>query len=372
MSNKEIYTPKNILVTGGAGFIGANFALYWLKTYPDNRVVVLDALTYAGNVANLDSVKDNPNFRFVHGDILNYELSLKLLREEKIDTIVHFAAESHVDRSITGPDAFIETNVKGTHELLKAAKTYWLDENPGMSHLFQHVSTDEVYGTLGPNDPPFREDTSYAPNSPYAASKASSDFFVRSYQETYGLSTNISNCSNNYGPYQFPEKLIPLIITNILESKALPIYGDGQQIRDWLYVDDHARGIDLIIRRGNKGEPYNIGGINEWANIDIVNLVCDLVDQRISDDGELQKQFPNAPTCNGKTARELITYVKDRLGHDRRYAIDPSKSNSEIGYQPEENFETGIKKTVDWYLKNEPWWRAVMSGEYQDWIKKQY
>jgi len=372
MSIKEIYTPKNILVTGGAGFIGANFVHYWLKTYPDNQVIVLDALTYAGNVANLSSAEKNPNFRFVHGDILNYELSVKLLREEKIDTIVHFAAESHVDRSITGPDAFIETNVKGTHELLKAAKTYWLDENPGMSHLFQHVSTDEVYGTLEANDPPFREDTPYAPNSPYAASKASSDFFVRSYQETYGLNTNISNCSNNYGPYQFPEKLIPLVITNILESKALPIYGDGQQIRDWLYVDDHARGIDLIIRKGRKGEPYNIGGINEWANIDIVNLVCDLVDQSIKDNTQLQKQFPNSPVCKGKTAKELITYVKDRPGHDRRYAIDPGKSNNEIGYQPAESFETGIKKTVDWYLKNENWWRAVMSGEYQDWIKKQY
>lgn len=372
MSEKEFFTPKNLLVTGGAGFIGANFVHYWLKTYPDDRVVVLDALTYAGNVANLDPVKENPNFRFVHGDILDYELSVKLLREEKIDTIVHFAAESHVDRSITGPDAFIETNVKGTHELLKAAKTYWLDENPGMPHLFQHVSTDEVYGTLEANDPPFREDTSYAPNSPYAASKASSDFFVRSYQETYGLKTNISNCSNNYGPYQFPEKLIPLVIANILESKVLPIYGDGQQIRDWLYVDDHARGIDLIMRKGRKGESYNIGGINEWANIDIVNLVCDLVDKCLADDASLQKQFPNAPVCHGKKARELITYVKDRLGHDRRYAIDPSKSNNEIGYQPVESFETGIKKTVDWYLKNESWWRSVMSGEYQDWIKKQY
>ena len=372
MSTKENYTPKKLLVTGGAGFIGANFVHYWLTTYPNDRVVVLDALTYAGNVANLDSVKDNANFRFVHGDILDYELSLELLRDENIDTIVHFAAESHVDRSITGPDAFIETNVKGTHELLKAAKTYWLDENPGMSHLFQHVSTDEVYGTLGPNDPPFREDTSYAPNSPYAASKASSDFFVRSYQETYGLNTNISNCSNNYGPYQFPEKLIPLVIANILESKALPIYGDGQQIRDWLYVDDHARGIDLIMRKGRIGESYNIGGINEWANIDIVNLVCDLVDQCLTDDADLQLQFPNAPVCHGKKAKELITYVKDRLGHDRRYAIDPSKSNNEIGYQPAESFETGIKKTIDWYLNNEEWWRAVMSGEYQDWIKKQY
>ena len=372
MSNKELYSPKNLLVTGGAGFIGANFVHYWLKTYPDNRVVVLDALTYAGNVANLSSVEANPQFRFVHADILDYNNSLKLLREENIDTIVHFAAESHVDRSISGPDAFIETNVKGTHELLKAAKTYWLDENPGMPHLFQHVSTDEVYGTLDPNDPPFREDTPYAPNSPYAASKASSDFFVRSYQETYGLVTNISNCSNNYGPYQFPEKLIPLVITNILESKALPIYGDGKQIRDWLYVDDHARGIDLIMRKGRPGESYNIGGINEWTNIDIVNLVCDLVDQCLADDSNLQQQFPNAPVCHGKTARELITFVKDRPGHDRRYAIDPSKSNNEIGYQPKESFETGIKKTVAWYLNNEDWWRSVMSGEYQDWIKKQY
>jgi dTDP-glucose 4,6-dehydratase len=372
MSTNEFFTPKNLLVTGGAGFIGANFVHYWLNTYPNDRVIVLDALTYAGNVANLEPVESNPNFRFVHGDILDYELSVSLLREENIDTIVHFAAESHVDRSITGPDAFIETNVKGTHELLKAAKTYWLDENPGMPHLFQHVSTDEVYGTLEANDPPFREDTSYAPNSPYAASKASSDFFVRSYQETYGLNTNISNCSNNYGPYQFPEKLIPLVIANILESKDLPIYGDGKQIRDWLYVDDHARGIDLIMRKGRKGESYNIGGINEWANIDIVNLVCDLVDQCLLDDADLQKQFPNAPVCHGKKAKELITYVKDRLGHDRRYAIDPSKSNNEIGYKPAESFETGIKKTVDWYLNNENWWRAVMSGEYQDWIKKQY
>jgi len=374
MSVTEIYEPKNILVTGGAGFIGANFVHYWLKTYPGNRVVVLDALTYAGNIANLSSVESNPDFRFVHGNILDCELTTSLLREEKIDTLVHFAAESHVDRSISGPDAFIETNVKGTHELLKAAKTVWLDENPGMTHLFQHVSTDEVYGTLAANDPPFREDTPYAPNSPYAASKASSDFFVRSYQETYGLNINISNCSNNYGPYQFPEKLIPLVITNILESKALPIYGDGQQIRDWLYVDDHARGIDLIMRKGRKGEPYNIGGIgiNEWANIDIVKLICDLVDKCIKNDEQLQKQYPNAPTCQGKTAIELITHVKDRLGHDRRYAIDPGKSNSDIGYQPDENFETGIKKTVDWYLNNENWWRAIISGEYQDWIKQQY
>ena len=372
MSTNEIYSPKNLLVTGGAGFIGANFVHYWLNKYPGNRVVVLDALTYAGNKANLASAESNPDFHFVHANILNTELVTNLLREENIDTIVHFAAESHVDRSITGPDAFIETNVKGTHELLKAAKTVWLDENPGMPHLFQHVSTDEVYGTLTAEDPPFREDTAYAPNSPYAASKASSDFFVRSYQETFGLNTNISNCSNNYGPYQFPEKLIPLVISNILESKSLPIYGDGQQIRDWLYVDDHARGIDLIMRKGRKGESYNIGGINEWANIDIVNLICDLVDSKLNDNIHLQQQYPNAPVCQGKKAKDLITFVKDRPGHDRRYAIDPGKSNNEIGYQPKDSFETGIQKTVDWYLNNESWWRSIISGEYQDWIKQQY
>ena len=372
MSNNNQYCPTNLLVTGGAGFIGSNFVHYWLKEYPTNRVVVLDALTYAGNVENLKPAEGNPNFRFVHADILDYDNNVKLLREEKIDTIVHFAAESHVDRSITSPDAFIETNVKGTHELLKAAKTVWLDENCSMSHLFQHISTDEVYGALKPSDPPFREDTPYAPNSPYAASKASSDFFVRSYQETYGLNTNISNCSNNYGPYQFPEKLIPLVISNILESKALPIYGDGQQIRDWLYVDDHARGIDLIIRKGKRGEPYNIGGINEWANIDIVNLVCDTVDKRLSESEKLKKQYPNSPVCLGKKARELITHVKDRLGHDRHYAIDPTKSNSELGYKPDESFVTGIDKTITWYLDNEDWWRHIMSGEYQDWINQQY
>ena len=241
-----------------------------------------------------------------------------------------------------------------------------------MPHLFQHASTDEVYGTLKPRDPPFREETPYAPNSPYEASKASSDFFIRSYQETYGLNTNISNCSYNYRPYQFPEKLIPLVITNILESKALPIYGDGQQIRDWLYVDDHARGIDLIIRKGKRDEPYNIGGINEWANIDIVTLVCDLVVKNFRDSEELKKQYPNASLCQGKKARDLITYVKDRLGHDNRYAIYPNKSTDESSYNPTESFDTDIQKIVVWYLNNESWWRAVMSSEYQNWIKQQY
>ena len=363
-SSVESYEPKNLLVTGGAGFIGVNFVHYWLESHPGSKVVVLDALTYAGNRASLEPADGNPNFSFVHGDILDYKLVVKLLREQEIETLVHFAAESHVDRSITGPDKFIETNIQGTHELLKAAKTVWLDDNPGCNHRFQHVSTDEVYGTLGPNDPPFSETTPYAPNSPYAASKASSDFLVRSYQETYGLQTSISNCSNNYGPYQFPEKLIPLIITNILESKSLPVYGDGKQIRDWLYVDDHARGIDLVMRKGKTGEAYNIGGINEWRNIDIVELVCDLLDKKLGDNNALQQQYPNAPASNGKEARGLITYVEDRLGHDRRYAINPDKSEQELGYKPQESFETGISKTIDWYLEQETWWRKILSGDY--------
>lgn len=357
---KEGYKPNKLLVTGGAGFIGANFVHYWLRNYPHSRVVVLDALTYAGNLVSLTPVENNPNYRFVHGNILDYELVIKLLREEEIDTLVHFAAESHVDRSISGPDAFIETNVKGTHELLKAAKTVWLDENTGTNHLFQHVSTDEVYGTLTSNDPPFREDTPYAPNSPYAASKASSDFFVRAYQETYGLNTNISNCSNNYGPYQYPEKLIPLMITNILNNKPLPVYGDGKQVRDWLYVEDHARAIDLIMGKGVRGESYNIGGINEWKNIDIVKLICHLVDEKILANADLQKKYPKTPVLHGNTASGLITHVTDRLGHDRRYAIDPGKSFKELGYRPAETFETGISKTVDWYLHNGNWVQEVI------------
>lgn len=361
----QSYAPKHLLITGAAGFIGVNFVHYWLATYPDSKIVVLDALTYAGNRASLAAADDKPNFSFVHGNILDYKLVTQLLRDNGIDTIVHFAAESHVDRSITGPDAFIETNIQGTHELLKAAKTVWLDDNPGCRHRFQHVSTDEVYGTLGPEDPPFSETTAYAPNSPYAASKASADFLVRAYQETYGLQTSISNCSNNYGPYQFPEKLIPLVITNILESKPLPVYGDGKQIRDWLYVDDHVRGIDLVMRKGKTGEAYNIGGINEWQNIDIVELICNLLDKKLAKSPVLQRQYPNSPASKGRLARQLIQHVDDRLGHDRRYAINPDKSNHELGYQPQESFETGISKTIDWYLTQESWWRDILNGNYR-------
>lgn len=357
---------KNLLVTGGAGFIGANFVHYWLREYSSDRVVVLDALTYAGNVASLDSVKRNERFRFVQGNILDQNLVESLLREEQIDTLIHFAAESHVDRSITGPDAFIETNIVGTHTLLKAAKKVWLDEGScPEQHRFHHISTDEVYGTLAPDDPPFSEQTPYAPNSPYSASKAASDHLVRSYHHTYGLNVTTSNCSNNYGPFHFPEKLIPLVITNILFNKPLPVYGDGLQIRDWLYVEDHARGIDRVLRKGTVGESYNIGGINEWANIDIVNLICGLMNESFTANPALKERFPQAVAAINQDAQSLITFVTDRPGHDRRYAIDPAKANKVLGYTPKESFETGIKKTVAWYLENSSWWQGILDGSYR-------
>jgi dTDP-glucose 4,6-dehydratase len=368
---------KHLLVTGGAGFIGANFVHYWLQQYPADRIWVLDELTYAGNRANLDSVAEDPRFNFVQGDIGATELVEGLLREHRIDTIVHFAAESHVDRSISGPDAFLETNINGTHSLLKAAKKIWIDEpaaavQPALPHRFHHVSTDEVYGTLAPNDPAFSEDTPYAPNSPYAASKAASDHLVRAYHHTYGLEVTTSNCSNNYGPYHFPEKLIPLVITHILHDRPLPIYGDGMQIRDWLYVEDHCRGIDLILNKGRIGETYNIGGNNEWPNIEIVRLICDLMNQAFAENPALKGKFPEAQAATGGTSEALITYVKDRPGHDRRYAIDATKSQSELGYVPAESFKTGIRKTLQWYLENDAWWRSVMDGTYRDWIETQY
>lgn len=362
-----------LLVTGGAGFIGANFVHYWLARHPIDRVVVLDLLTYAGNRASLAAAEQDPRFRFVQGDIGDQSLAEELLREEGIETIVNFAAESHVDRSIHGPDQFVTTNVVGTHSLLKAARAVWLDGvMAGRPHRFHHVSTDEVYGSLGPTDPPFSETTPYAPNSPYSASKAASDHLVRAYHHTYGLAVTTSNCSNNYGPYQFPEKLIPLVILNILHGKPLPIYGDGMNIRDWLYVDDHCRGIELAIIQGKPGQVYNIGGNNEWTNIDIVRLVCELVDGRLAADQALRASFPDSPVSRGGKALELISYVKDRPGHDRRYAIDAAKSRAELGYMPAESFETGIVKTIDWYLGNQPWWRAVIDGSYRDWIATHY
>ena len=365
---------SRLLVTGGAGFIGANFVHYWLQQHPDDRVVVLDALTYAGNMGSLAPAEGNPQYRFIKGDIGDQALVEKLLAEEELDCIVNFAAESHVDRSISGPDPFIDTNIVGTHNLLKAAKAVWLDGPlAGSPHRFHHVSTDEVYGSLEPEDPPFAETTPYAPNSPYSASKAASDHLVRSYHHTYGLDVTTSNCSNNYGPYQFPEKLIPLVLINILHGKPLPIYGDGLNIRDWLYVDDHCRGIDLILQKGKVGEVYNIGGNNEWTNIDIVKYLCGLMDEMVGADSALAARFPDSPASAGNKSESLLTYVQDRAGHDRRYAIDATKSRADLGYEPVESFQSGIRKTVEWYLAQEPWWQAVMDGSYhQEWLAQQY
>ena len=355
----------NLLVTGAAGFIGTSFVNYWHSSNPQDQIVVLDALTYAGNKNNLTNLFGEAWFEFVHGSICDQALVDSLLVKHDIDTIVHFAAESHVDRSITGPDAFIETNIVGTHCLLKAAKKFWIDEGAKPEHLFHHVSTDEVYGTLSAEDPAFAETTPYAPNSPYAASKASSDHLVRSYHHTFGLRVTTSNCSNNYGPYQFPEKLLPVCILNILAGKSLPIYGDGLQIRDWLYVDDHNRGIEQVIKNGRHGETYNIGGNNEWANINVVNLLCELLDQRFAENDELALRFPDSPCAKGESAKSLITFVTDRPGHDTRYAINASKIMTELGYDPQEDFDSGLNKTVDWYLANEEWWRSIQDGSYQ-------
>ena len=365
---------RRLLVTGGAGFIGANFVHYWLAHHPGESVVVLDALTYAGNLANLDGARARPEFTFIQGDIRTPGLAERLLREYGITVIVHFAAESHVDRSIHGPDAFMETNVLGTHELLKAARRVWLEHGAraGEEVRFHHVSTDEVYGSLGPNDPPFREETAYAPNSPYAASKAASDHLVRAYHHTYGLPVTSSNCSNNYGPYQFPEKLVPLMLVNALEGQPLPVYGDGLNVRDWLYVDDHCRAVEQVLLRGRIGATYNVGGRNEWRNIDIVRLLCRLLDEAWAVDPGLSRRFPNCPASKGSDPASLITFVSDRPGHDRRYAIDCTRIESELGFCPAESFESGIRKTLAWYFEHESWWRGVMDGSYRDWVNRHY
>ena len=347
-----------LLVTGAAGFIGSNFVHYWLQQYPQDRVIAYDALTYAGNRANLASLEGQQNFSFEHADICDEARVSALLRSESVDTIVHIAAESHVDRSITGPDEFIRTNINGTHSLLKAAREVWLEGD--LPHRFHHVSTDEVYGSLEPAAPGFFEDQKYEPNSPYSASKAASDHLVRAYHHTYGLQVSTSNCSNNYGPWHFPEKLIPLCLTNILRGRSLPIYGDGKNIRDWLFVEDHCRGIELVLEGGRLGETYNIGGNNEWTNIDIVQLLCARLDARFSERPELAARFPDAPGASGQSADTLIEYVTDRAGHDRRYAIDASKIMDELGYLPRHSFETGIEVTIDWYLDNESWWRPLL------------
>jgi dTDP-glucose 4,6-dehydratase len=358
-------------VTGGAGFIGSNFVHRRLRLYPDDHLVVLDALTYAGNLANLEALKDHPRMHFVHGDIRDSELVGKLLREHVVDTIVHFAAESHVDRSIDGPDVFVDVNINGTHSLLKAARDVWL-EGDGKGHRFHHVSTDEVYGSLEPGDPMFTESTPYAPNSPYAASKAASDHLVRAYQHTYGLETTISNCSNNYGPFQFPEKLLPLCVVNLLEGKELPIYGDGKNVRDWLHVEDHCAGIDAVIERGKPAETYNIGGNQELTNLEIVGSLCDALDRVFAEQEDLEARFPAAPRARGEDAKSRITFVKDRPGHDRRYAIDAGKIAGELGFEPSITFAEGLESTIRWYLEHEIWWRSLLDGSYRDWVDSWY
>jgi dTDP-glucose 4,6-dehydratase len=350
---------NTILVTGGCGFIGSNFVLYWLRE-EKTPVLNLDKLTYAGNPRNLDSVSSDARYRFVHGDIGDRELVGKILQEHKPRAIVHFAAESHVDRSILGPDDFIQTNIVGTFSLLEQARTYWSELAPEREKFrFLYVSTDEVYGSLGLNDPPFTETTPYMPNSPYSASKAASDHLVRAYYHTYGLPTLTTNCSNNYGPYQFPEKLIPLMILNARRGKPLPVYGDGQNVRDWLYVVDHCEAIRQVLGRGRPGETYNIGGWNEKKNLEIVETVCALLDELC----------PNDPVV---PHRSLVTFVKDRPGHDRRYAIDARKIERDFHWRPQETFESGIRKTIHWYLEHDEWVEEVTSGAYRQWIEKQY
>lgn len=349
-----------ILVTGGAGFIGSNFVLDWFQSEGD-KVVTLDMLTYAGNLHNLSSVSAMPAHRFVQGDICDGELVRALLVEHRPRAIVHFAAESHVDRSISDPGAFVRTNIQGTLTLLQESLAYWESLVPESRGRFRflHVSTDEVYGSLGPKDPAFTELTPYAPNSPYAASKAGSDHLVRAWHHTFGFPTLTTNCSNNYGPYQFPEKLIPLMILNALEGKPLPVYGDGENVRDWLYVLDHCEGIRKVLKSGQVGETYNIGGRNEQKNLDVVNIICDVVDEF-------------RPDARMEPRRRLITYVKDRLGHDCRYAIDATKIHQELGWSPRTSFSTGIRSTVEWYLANMEWVDGVRSGAYQDWLRLNY
>ena len=350
---------RNILITGGAGFIGSHLVRLMVNKYPQYKIVNLDLLTYAGNLENLRDVEKCPNYRFIKGDICDYELVASLIKNHNIDSVIHLAAESHVDRSIVDPFSFARTNVMGTLTLLQAAKNIWKERDEKFAgNLFYHVSTDEVYGSLEAEGTFFTEDTKYDPHSPYSASKASSDHFVRAYHDTYGLPVVISNCSNNYGSYQFPEKLIPLFINNIVNNKPLPVYGKGENVRDWLYVQDHASAIDLIFHKGHNGETYNIGGFNEWKNIDLIKVIIKTVDKLLGREAG--------------SSEKLITYVTDRAGHDLRYAIDSSKLYNELGWSPSLQFEEGIEKTVKWYLENKDWMDRVTSGDYLKYYREMY
>jgi dTDP-glucose 4,6-dehydratase len=351
---------RNVLVTGGCGFIGANFIHLLLKEYPDWRVVNLDKLTYAGNLKNLQTVSEDDNYRFIRGDICDGTVVDRIFSDEKIDTVIHFAAESHVDRSITGPADFVQTNIVGTFTLLETARKHWLEDSfASENSCFLHVSTDEVYGSLGETGY-FTEKTPYDPRSPYSASKASSDHLVMAYFHTYGLPVRITNCSNNYGPYQFPEKLIPLVFNNSMKGERLPVYGDGKNVRDWLYVKDHCEAIVEVVTKGRSGQCYNIGGNNEKQNIEVVTLICDLLDTKLG--------LPPS----GNSRRSLISFVKDRLGHDRRYAIDAEKIKEHLGWQPRVSFEYGMEKTVDWYLAHQPWVADIVDGSYKQYYDEMY
>ncbi len=358
-----------VLITGGAGFIGSNFVRHWRRTHPHDTIVVLDALTYAGTLANLSAFAGDASFRFVKGDICDEDVVGRLFDEHAFRTVVHLAAESHVDRSILGPDSFIHTNIVGTHVLLKAARAAW---NDGNGYRFHHVSTDEVYGSLDPEQTPFHENSPYDPRSPYAASKAASDFLVRAYSHTYGVPVTISNSSNNYGPYQFPEKLIPLMIINALRGHPLPVYGDGGNVRDWLHVDDHCDAVVKVIEHGRAGQSYNIGGNHETRNIDLVRRLCDLVDAAFVAQPDLAERFRECPAAGGARCRDLITFVRDRPGHDRRYGLETGKIAAELDIRPSRGLEDGLRGTLAWYIENEAWWQAIERGEYRDWIAAQY
>jgi dTDP-glucose 4,6-dehydratase len=361
---------QGLLVTGGAGFIGANFVHHCLKYQPGVRLVVLDALTYTGRLENLQPVWDEPALRFVRGNIADQSLVEKLLRDEKLDTIVHFAAESQVDRSIDGTDTFVYTNILGTHSLLKAARKVWLDERAVPTHRFHHVSTDEVYGSLGPPDPPFHECAPYSPSSPYSASKAASDHLVRAYHHTYGLEVTTSNCSNNYGPYHLPEKLIPRVIVNILHGDCLPIYGDGHNVRDWLHVSDHCRGIELILMKGAAGASYNIGGHSECENLELVHMLCRIADEAFHRNPDLKAKYPTCPAALGGSTASLITFVPDRPGHDRRHAVDCNKIRSDLGFRARISLKDGLRSTFNWYTQNTSWWQTMPAVKYRTLARK--